>query len=49
MNDLTMNDIGMQELTMDEIDEVSGGLLCLAVLAFGAGYAVGTALYKTFR
>jgi hypothetical protein len=46
MTDLTMNEIGMQELTLNEVDEVSGGVLCLLVLAFGAGYAVGTAIYK---
>lgn len=46
MTDLTMNEIGMQELTVGEIEEVSGGLLCVFVLVFGAGYAVGTAIYN---
>lgn len=49
MNDLTMNEIGMQELTLEEIDDVSGGVLCFAVLAFGAGYAIGTAIYKALN
>lgn len=40
------NDIGIQELTVDEIDDVSGGIICILCLAFGAGYAVGTALYN---
>lgn len=46
MTELTTNEIGMQELTVEEIDEVSGGVLCLLVLAFGGGYALGTAIYK---
>lgn len=46
MTELTANEIGMQELTMNEVDEVSGGVLCLLVLAFGGGYAIGTAIYK---
>jgi hypothetical protein len=48
MNELTANEIGMQELTMNEIDEVSGGVLCLIVIAAVAGYGVGTMIYKTF-
>lgn len=46
MTDLTMNEVGMQELTMNEVEEVSGGILCLLVLAFGAGYGVGTLINK---
>jgi len=46
MSDLTMNEVGMQELTMNEVEDVSGGILCLLLLAFGAGYGVGTAINK---
>jgi hypothetical protein len=46
MAELTANEIGMQELTMSEVDDVSGGILCLLVLAFAGGYALGTAIYK---
>lgn len=46
MTELTMNEIGMQELTVGEIEDVSGGLLCLFVAAFGVGYAIGTAIYN---
>lgn len=49
MNAMTTNEIGMQELTMEEIDEVSGGVLCLLVLAFGVGYGVGTAIYNAVK
>lgn len=46
MNEMTLNEIGMQELSSEEVDEVSGGVLCLLVLAFGGGYAIGTAINK---
>lgn len=46
MIDLTMNEVGMQELTANEIDDVSGGVICLLLLAFGAGYGVGTLINK---
>lgn len=48
MTELTMNEIGMQELTINEIDEVSGGLLCVLALCFAGGYALGTAIYNSF-
>lgn len=47
MNQLTVNEIGMQELSFDEVDEVSGGILCLLVLCFVGGAGVGTAFYRT--
>jgi len=46
MNDLTLNEVGMTELSMEEIDDVSGGVLCLLVLAFAGGYGVGTMIYN---
>jgi hypothetical protein len=46
MTELTMSDIGMQELTSAEVEDVSGGILCVLVLCFAAGYGVGTLLYK---
>lgn len=46
MDTLTANNIGMQELTMEEVDDVSGGLICVLVLCFAAGYGVGTAIYN---
>ena len=48
MTEMTVNEIGMQELTMNEVDDVSGGILCLLVLAFGGGYALGTAIYNAW-
>lgn len=44
MTEMTMNEIGLQELGIEEVDEVSGGILCLLVLAFGGGYAIGTGI-----
>ena len=46
MNNPTMNVTGMQELTMQDIEDVSGGVLCVLVIAFAVGYGVGTAIYK---
>jgi lactobin A/cerein 7B family class IIb bacteriocin len=37
---------GLNELSLDEIEEVSGGILCVLIIAFGAGYAVGTLIRK---
>ena len=48
MNDMTMNEINMQEMTMGEVEEVSGGLLCVLALCFAGGYAVGTAIYNAW-
>jgi hypothetical protein len=48
MTTLRINDIktisSITELSDQEIADVSGGILCLGILAFAAGYAVGTAI-----
>jgi len=46
MNDLTLNEVGMTELSIEQIDDVSGGVLCLLVLAFVGGFGVGTVIYN---
>lgn len=46
MNQISANEIGIQELSIDEVGEVSGGLICLLLLPFAAGYAVGTMIYN---
>lgn len=46
MNQLSVNEIGMQELTVEQVEDVSGGFICVLVICFSAGYAVGTAIYK---
>jgi hypothetical protein len=38
----------MSDMTDRELEQIHGGVLSLLVLSFGAGYAVGTAIYKTF-
>lgn len=49
MKELNANEIGIQELSVDEIEEVSGGILCLLVLAAAAGYGLGTLAYKEYQ
>lgn len=46
MNQIATTQIGLQELTAQEVNEVSGGILCLLLLPFAAGYAVGTMIYN---
>jgi len=33
---------GLNELSLDEIEEVSGGILCVLILCFAAGYGIGS-------
>lgn len=46
MNQIAANEIGMQELTMNEVEDVSGGIINFIVISFAAGYWVGTQLYN---
>lgn len=45
----TDNDNGMQELTMSEVEDVSGGIICVLILCFAAGYGVGTGIRSLFK
>lgn len=45
MNQVAANESGMQELTVGEIDEVSGGIISVLFICFYAGYYVGGKLY----
>jgi hypothetical protein len=45
MEQLAAGEIGIEELSVGEIEEVSGGILCVLVICFSAGFYVGTKLY----
>lgn len=47
MEQLAACEIGIEELSAGEIDEVSGGILCVLAICFGAGFCVGTMLYNS--
>ena len=38
----------MREITINEVDQVSGGIIAVILISFGAGYAVGTGIYQTY-
>ena len=44
LDTIEKHEMGM--LTEKEVEEVSGGILCLGILAFGLGYAIGTGIYE---
>lgn len=50
ISDDQLNSIsGLNQLTLTEIEEASGGILCAGVVVFAAGYAIGTALYSGYN
>lgn len=46
MNCSTVNTNDIQELTANEIEDVAGGMICLMILPFAAGYVIGTLIYN---
>lgn len=46
MNQAIANEVGMQELTVGEIEDVSGGVINVLFICFMGGYWLGGQIYS---